>query len=98
MGTPCILCEPTGFSLSLPGRKGITYTLGNGSLEHGHDVLSLDTGNVESFGPALENTLIDVILGGRVRECETQRQGLEFGQVTVVSLDELLKAGCDVLP
>lgn len=75
----------------------VTHSLRDGGLEHGDDVLALNAVDVETFGPALENTMVYVILSGRVRESETKR---ETGQLlaTVVRLNELLETVGNVLP
>lgn len=59
--------------------------------------MTLDTVDIEALGPALQNTVIDVLLSRGVGESETEGQ---LGEVSflVVVLDELLQAVGDVLP
>jgi len=43
-----------------------TYSLGKGSLKRRDNVVALDAVNIESLGPALEDTVVNVILRGGV--------------------------------
>lgn len=43
-----------------------TYPLSQSSFKHGHYVMALDAGNVKALGPALQDTLVNVVLSGRV--------------------------------
>jgi hypothetical protein len=74
------------------------YLFLEGSVQHGDDILSLYSGNVESLGPSLKDALINVILCGRVRKGETKREGINAGAITMVSLNKLLKAVCNIFP
>lgn len=49
-----------------------TYALGESSFKHGNHVFTLYAGDVEALCPALENALIDVVLGCWVRESEAK--------------------------
>lgn len=66
-------------------------------FEGRHDVLALDAVNVETLGPALEDAVVDVVLGGGVGEGETKRELVELLALVVV-LDELLETVGDVAP
>ena len=80
-------------------RERGAYTLSQGSLEQRNNVLALDTSDVETLGPTLQNTLVDVVLRGRVGESETKGQVVnDLVAVAVVSLDELVEAVGDVVP
>ena len=73
------------------------YPLLQSLLQHRNHILALNAINVKSLGPPLQNTMVDVVLRGRVGESETQRQMGQF-LILVVSLEELLKAVGDILP
>lgn len=68
-----------------------------GLLERRDNVLALDTVNVEALGPALEHTVVDVVLAGGVGEGETEGKLVELLALVVV-LNELLQAVGDVTP
>lgn len=70
---------------------------GQGVLEHGYDVMSLDAVDVEAFGPPLQDAVVDVVLRGRVRKREAEGHVVEILAMMVV-FDELLQAVGDVLP
>ena len=79
-------------------RVNPTYSSGQSLLEHGNNVLALDTFNVETLGPSLKNTLIDVVLGSGVGEGETQGKLLHVGAVAMVCFEELEETVGDVVP
>jgi len=68
-----------------------------GLLKRRDDVLALDTVNVEALGPALEHTVVDVVLAGGVREGEAERELVKLLALVVV-FDELLEAVGDITP
>lgn len=75
----------------------VTYPLLEDGLERRNNVMALNTINIESLSPALQDTVVDVFLGGRVGEGETQRHLVKV-LVLVVELDELLQTVRNVLP
>lgn len=74
-----------------------TYPLLEHSLQGRNNVLALHTVDIESLGPSLQDTVVNVFLSGGVRKGETEGQ---LGQVLilVVELNELLQAVGNVLP
>jgi hypothetical protein len=72
-------------------------TLLESLLERRDDVLALNTIDVEALGPALKDTVVDVVLAGRVGEGETERKLVELLALVVV-LNELLEAVGDIAP
>jgi len=88
-GRNMLICTGSGVPLTHPLLQDL--------LEEGHDVLALDAVNVEALGPALQDAVVDVVLGGRVGEGEAEGQGAQLLAV-VVLLDELLQAVGQVLP
>ena len=54
-------------------RKWIAYPGFEGCLELRDDIFSFYTGDIKSFGPPLEDTVVDGILGRRIGEGETER-------------------------
>lgn len=74
-----------------------TYSLLQDVLQRGNDILALDTVNVKALGPALQNSMVDVVLSGRVGEGEAQGQLGEI-LILVMVLDELLQTIGNVLP
>lgn len=74
-----------------------THPLLENTLQHRHDVVSLHAINIESLGPALQPTMVNVVLCRRVREGKPQRQS---GQVLVMvmGIQELLQTIGNILP
>ena len=70
------------------------------SAEEGGDVVTFDARDVEAFGPALEDAVVDVFLGGWVGEGEAEGDVARFFEVFdfVVVFDELLDAIGNVFP
>jgi len=73
------------------------YSFGKGSLEGRNDILALDTVNIKTLCPSLEDTVVNILLSGRVREGETEGKLVQLLTFVVV-LDELLQAVGDVTP
>jgi hypothetical protein len=71
--------------------------LGQSLLEGRNNVLTLNAVNVEALGPSLQNTVVDVVLSGRVGEGETKRKLVKLLALVVV-FDELLQTIGDVAP
>ena len=71
-----------------------------GGVEEGGDVVAFDARDVEAFGPALEDAVVNVFLGGRVGEGEAEGDVARFFEVFdfVVVFDELLDAVGNVFP
>jgi hypothetical protein len=47
-------------------QSGETDPLGKGSFEHWDDIMALNTMDIKTLGPALKDTVVDVVLGGWV--------------------------------
>ncbi|KAH3662458.1 hypothetical protein OGAPHI_005710 [Ogataea philodendri] len=57
-----------------------------------HNVVALDIWNVETFGPSLQNTLGDTVLGSWVREGESQREQFAgWNAFRMLLLEEVLE-------
>jgi hypothetical protein len=61
------------------------------------DVMALDAVNIKPLGPALQNALVDILLGHGVRKGKAEGQLLEI-LVAVMSVDKLLQTVGDVAP
>merc|ERR1712093_381559 len=75
----------------------VNTSLRDSGLEHRNNILTLDTVDVETLRPALEDTVVYVILSRGVRESEPEWKADKL-LITVVGFDELLKTVCDVFP
>jgi hypothetical protein len=77
-GTGCIVDEGgegdgeiLGILVRKSGLSTGSYSFLDGGLELRNNVLPLNTVNVEALGPALEDTMVDVVLCCRIGEGET---------------------------
>ena len=75
----------------------MTYPLFEHLLKLRNDVMTLDAVNVKAFCPALQDALIDGILGSGIGEGETQGQLAQFLALVMV-VYKLLETIGNVLP
>ena len=87
----------TGSVVDESGQFDRKATLSKSGLKGRNDVLTFHTINVEAFGPALEDAMVDVVLGGRIGKGETERELLNL-LIAMVILDELLQAVGNIGP
>jgi len=66
-----------------------TYSSFDSLAELLSDIMAFNSLDVPTLGPGLKHAVIDVFLGGWVRECESQRQNSTFLRLQATLIDKV---------